>query len=83
METVNSSERLNLVCRAAYQLLQRAFADKLRQSGYTQERAERLATFVTASLEGGIMLSRINHSSQPLRVMADELADFVQAAPKE
>ena len=83
METVNSSERLNLVCRTAYQLLQQAFADKLLQSGYVQERAERLATFVTASLEGGIMLSRTNHSGEPLRSIADELATFVQAAPKE
>ena len=83
METVNSSERLNLVCRAAYQLLQQAFADKLRLSGYTQERAERLAVFITASMEGGIMLSRTNHSSEPLRVMADELADFIQATSGE
>ncbi len=60
----------------------KAHAGKLRQRGYTQERAERLATFVTASLEGGIMLSRTNHSNEPLKVMADELAAFIQAAPK-
>lgn len=83
METVNSSERLNLVCREAYQLLQRAFAEKLAQNGYSQERAERLATFITASLEGGIMLSRTNHNSDPLRFMADELAAFIQSAPEE
>ncbi len=83
METVNSSERLNLVCRSAYQLLEQTFADKLRQSGYTQERAERLATFVTASLEGSIMLSRTKHSGEPLRIMADELMAFIQTAPKE
>ncbi len=83
METVNSSERLNLVCRTAYQLLQQAFAEKLLQNGYSQERAERLGTFITASLEGGIVLSRTNHNSEPLRLMADDLATFVQASPRE
>lgn len=83
METVNSSERLNLVCREAYQLLQQAFAEKLLQNGYVQERAERLATFILATLEGGIMLSRTNHKGDPLRLIADELATFIQSAMRE
>ncbi|GAC1375860.1 MAG: transcriptional regulator YxaF [Ktedonobacteraceae bacterium] len=83
METVNSSERLNAVCRLAYQQLQQAFADKLVQSGYTQERARQLATFVTASVEGGIILSRTNHNSESLRWVADELAQFIQLSSKD
>ncbi|MBA2393381.1 MAG: TetR/AcrR family transcriptional regulator [Ktedonobacteraceae bacterium] len=80
LETVNSSERLNLVCREAYGWLRDAFAEKLVAGGYTPERATRLATFIVSVIEGGIILSRTNHSGDPLRHVADELGDYLRAA---
>jgi TetR/AcrR family transcriptional repressor of lmrAB and yxaGH operons len=74
METATSSERINLACRAAYDRLQAAFAAKLAADGYDAPRAAELATFITAAIEGGIILSRTYHSGDPLRRVGRELA---------
>ncbi|GER90115.1 putative HTH-type transcriptional regulator YxaF [Dictyobacter vulcani] len=80
LETVNSSEPLNAVCREAYQLLQAAFARKLISSGYSLEKATSLAEFTVASIEGGTILSRIQHSSAPLHRISEELGVLLRAA---
>jgi TetR/AcrR family transcriptional repressor of lmrAB and yxaGH operons len=73
METATKSERINLACREAYGALQAAFRDKLLESGYTKTKAEDLSTFITASIEGGIILSRTYHTADPLRLVAKQL----------
>lgn len=83
LETVHSSERLNAVCREAYRLLQEAFQEKLVAGGFSEGRAAALATFITASIEGGIILSRTNHSGDPLRVVAEELGEFLKGAVRD
>jgi|SRR5579884_4351503 len=82
LETVNSSERLNLACREAYAGLRDAFAEKLIAGGYTQARAEQIATFIISAIEGGILLSRTNHSGDPLRQVASEFEVYLRAASK-
>lgn len=79
METATSSERLNLACRTAYDRLHDAFAAKLAVSGYEAQRADELATFVTAAIEGGILLSRTYHTGDPLRRVGQELAALLAA----
>jgi TetR/AcrR family transcriptional regulator, lmrAB and yxaGH operons repressor len=83
LETVNSSEYLNRACREAYRLLQEAFQEKLVAGGYAQVQAAQLATFITAAIEGGIILSRTRHSGEPLRAVAEELERFLKVMPKE
>ncbi len=73
METATKSERINAACRDAYGMLQSAFREKLLESGYTNTKANELATFVTASIEGGIILSRTYHTAEPLRQVAKQL----------
>lgn len=73
METATKSERINLACREAYGKLKFAFQDKLLESGFTKVKAEELATFIVASIEGGIILSRTSHTADPLRVVAKQL----------
>jgi TetR/AcrR family transcriptional repressor of lmrAB and yxaGH operons len=73
METATQSERINLACREAYGMLQTAFTEKLLESGYSTAKALELGTFVTASIEGGIILSRTFHTADPLRVVARQL----------
>lgn len=80
LETVNSSERLNLACRQAYDRLRRPFEDKLRDAGCTPERAISLATFILAAIEGGIILSRTYHTGDRLRQVGDELGLLLGAA---
>lgn len=83
METATSSERLNTTCREAYSLLQGAFEEKLIASGYSETQAVQLASFITASIEGGIILSRVHHSGDPLRNVADKLRQLLKVFPKE
>lgn len=84
METATSSVRINLACRAAYDRLHAAFAARLAAGGYKPQRAAELATFVTAAIEGGIILSRTYHSGDPLRCVGRELAALlaVSAVPQ-
>jgi TetR/AcrR family transcriptional repressor of lmrAB and yxaGH operons len=82
METATSSTRLNLACRAAFDQLQAAFADKLEVSGYTSQRAAEMATFITAAIEGGIILSRTYHSGDPLRRVGQELAALLAGSQR-
>ncbi len=83
METAISSERLNKVCREAYGSLQQAFQEKLLASGYAGTKASQLATFITASIEGGIILSRTNHNADALRLVADVLAPLLKSVSSE
>lgn len=83
LETVNSSKRLNQVCREAYGWLRGAFAEKLVAGGFAPERAAGLATFIVSAIEGGIILSRTNHSGDALRHVADELGDYLRMASKQ
>ena len=73
METATKSERINAACREAYALLETAFEEKLLESGFTKIKAEELGTFITAAVEGGIILSRTHHSGDPLRTVAKHL----------
>ena len=77
METATTSERINLACREAYGLLQTAFEEKLLESGYSISRAKELGTFITASIEGGIILSRVSHTADPLRLVAKQLTSLL------
>jgi TetR/AcrR family transcriptional regulator, lmrAB and yxaGH operons repressor len=73
METATQSERINLACRKSYGMLQDAFKEKLLESGFSKTRAEELGAFITASIEGGIILSRALHNADPLRLVARQL----------
>jgi TetR/AcrR family transcriptional repressor of lmrAB and yxaGH operons len=73
METAISNTRLNMACRTANDRLEQAFAARLRQAGYLEQRVERLAGFILAAMEGGIILSRTRHSGDPLRQIGAEL----------
>ncbi len=73
METATSNPRLNTACRTAYDRMEQAFAARLRQAGYQEQRAQQLASFILATMEGGIILSRTRHSGDPLRQAGAEL----------
>lgn len=77
METATKSERINSACREAYTLLETAFKEKLLESGFTKLMAEELGAFITATVEGGIILSRTYHSGNPLRTVAKYLKVFL------
>ncbi len=82
LETAASGDRLNLVCRAAYRRIEGAFAARLSAGGFAPDRAARLATVITAAIEGGTMLSRTAHSGDPLRLVAETLGDLLRVTPR-
>lgn len=77
LETATTSELLNHACRDAYDLLQEAFVTRFERDGLAPQRAQELAAFVTAAIEGGILLSRTAHSGDPLRRVADEVGHYL------
>lgn len=79
METATQSERINLACREAYGMLQTAFKEKLLEGGLSSVKAEELSVFVTASIEGAIILSRTLHTADPLRLVAKHLRAAVSS----
>jgi TetR/AcrR family transcriptional repressor of lmrAB and yxaGH operons len=81
METATTSERLNLACREAYTRLKGAFAASLAGAGFAPGRAEELAEFITASIEGGIILCRTYHSGDPMRRIGAELERLIAGPP--
>ncbi len=81
METTTTSERLNLACREAYDRLKQAFDERLIAAGYAQAKAAELAEFITAAIEGGIILSRTYHSGDPLRRIGRQVAAMLAASP--
>lgn len=76
METATTNERINLACREAYEVLVFAFCAYFMEKGVERERAIEMATFVTASIEGSIILSRTAHSTEALRIVAKQLGDI-------
>jgi TetR/AcrR family transcriptional repressor of lmrAB and yxaGH operons len=70
-ESAVRSERLNSACREAYGQMQAILTEKF--SGDSA-----LAEFVLATLEGAILLSRVQHSGEPLRRAADHLYAYLK-----
>lgn len=79
VETAATDDYLNAACREAYQTLRQAFEEKMLASGFSAEQASRYARLILYLLEGAILLSRTDHSGDPLRQAGDELADLLRA----
>lgn len=82
MESATTNERLNQACRHAYARLRGAFAEHLAQAELPYA-ADELATLVTAAIEGGILLSRTEHSADPLRAVGRTLVQMLGAQARE
>jgi len=74
-ESAVNSEQLNQACREAHEQMQAVFAEKF--SGDVD-----LAQFVISTLEGAILLSRVQHSGEPLRRVAERLKTYIGSLEK-
>jgi TetR/AcrR family transcriptional regulator, lmrAB and yxaGH operons repressor len=70
-ESVVGGERLNAACREAYASIKAVFAEKLSGDDH-------LAEFVLSTLEGAILLSRVQHSGDPLRRTGEHLCSYIK-----
>lgn len=79
LETAANNERLQQACQSAYKLLQKPFVEKLLAGGFSAERAQSLAVTISAAVEGAVILSRVEQTSQPMRLVAEEIKRLLQS----
>jgi TetR/AcrR family transcriptional repressor of lmrAB and yxaGH operons len=80
LETAHESDRLRQATQTAYATLHQPFAEKLLTGDFSPERAHSLALTIGAVLEGAVILSRAEQSSQPLRIVAEEVRSMLECA---
>ena len=68
---------------AAFARWNTAIAERLRRDGAAAERADELAMFITASIEGAIVVARASRSTAPLDLVHRQLRALVEAAVSE
>jgi TetR/AcrR family transcriptional repressor of lmrAB and yxaGH operons len=67
-------DRLAQACREGFAGWRDPYAARLRADGCDEATAARLADFVTAGMEGALLLARAERSCEPLRNVAEEIA---------
>lgn len=65
--------------RNAYAIRVGLLRDKLLADGFSQSRAQRLATLCTSALQGALVQARVERSGAPIEIAADELAEMLEA----
>lgn len=80
LEAAGAGGQVDQACRDAYQLWENTYRDGLHGAGYPPDLADRLAKLAVSSLEGAILLSRVERSTEPLLELADELFRAIEAA---
>jgi AcrR family transcriptional regulator len=79
-EIASSNESLRQASRAVFDSWRSRVAAQLVDEGVEPAQARRLATFAVASLEGAIMLGRVQRSTRPLRDTGRVVAETLSAA---
>jgi TetR/AcrR family transcriptional regulator, lmrAB and yxaGH operons repressor len=67
--------------RKAYAARITILKDKLLADGFSQPRAERLASLLTSALQGALIQARVERSGAPIEIAADELARMLETLP--
>ncbi|WP_028778588.1 TetR/AcrR family transcriptional regulator [Shimazuella kribbensis] len=73
LDTSHTNERLRETCKKIYADWKNAYQDFLLENGFPLSRASQIAMLITSSLEGAIIISRTNRSSEPLLQVGQEL----------
>lgn len=80
LERAHQGGLLGDACRDALGGWRDAIAVGLVDAGVGEERAARLATVVLASIEGGLLLARVQRDRSPLTAVGDDVALMLEAA---
>lgn len=73
LEQAATSDALQRECSAAYTRWQALIAKRLERDGIAAERADSLAGFFLATIEGALLMCRAHRSTEPLRRAGAEL----------
>jgi TetR/AcrR family transcriptional repressor of lmrAB and yxaGH operons len=79
LEQSATSDALHEVCSRTYARWEAAIAARLSRDGH--ERADALASFILATIEGALLLCRAHRSIEPLRRASAELARTLKGSP--
>lgn len=77
LEASASSEAVRLTCAAHFAGWEESIAARLVANGVDREAALRMAMFVLATIEGALMLARVERSPRPLEVVGEVLRSLV------
>ena len=78
VEAAGASERISQACREVYDQIEAVLKEKMACCGLPKAEAAEQARLTLASLEGGIILSRIHRTADPLRSIAHHLNNRLQ-----
>jgi TetR/AcrR family transcriptional repressor of lmrAB and yxaGH operons len=78
VEAAGASERISQACREVYAQIEAVLQEKLLCCGLSDSEAAERARLTLASLEGGIILSRVHRTANPLRSVASYLNSSMQ-----
>ncbi|HUQ05635.1 MAG TPA: TetR/AcrR family transcriptional regulator [Kofleriaceae bacterium] len=77
LEASSSSEAVRTVCVEHFRGWEAAIAARLAASGADPEAALRMAMFALATIEGALMLARVERSARPLEIAGEGLRNLV------
>ncbi len=73
LEATTASEPVRLTCAEHFAGWEASIAARLTASGVAEDPARRMATFALATIEGALMLARVERSPRPLEIVGDGL----------
>lgn len=79
VEAAGSSDRISQACLEVYSQIQNVLHEKLVCCGMSEAEASDRARLMLAGLEGGIILSRVHRSADPLRALAVHLKNSLSS----
>ena len=78
-EMATVSEPVRNACSALYENIQHIYCTKLETEGFSNESATSIALFMTASIEGAMMLCLTQKSTDPLKTIASLLPNLLNS----
>jgi hypothetical protein len=79
LDLAPDDERLHEVVESAFRDWQRVLVKSLERDGLEDAAARRLASFVIATVEGALLLARVERSLDPMDDITAELVAYVKA----
>jgi TetR/AcrR family transcriptional repressor of lmrAB and yxaGH operons len=80
VEAAGSSERISQACCEVYAQMEAVLCERLACCGLSPGEAAARARLTLSGLEGGIILSRVYHTAEPLRILADHMQEALTAS---
>lgn len=80
LETANTNEPIRKLAADFFDDWKSLYVGSLLRDGLPPDRSKSLATLIVSAVEGGLMLARTNHSTQPLLSACSEMADLLELA---